>query len=116
VPPGATAAVDWTQAFLFPCLHGPRQQHGVTGPTDLVVGDGRDPDAGLDGWTFDPARGGLLGHDVRESGPTALTVRFRGGPGPRDRVRTVQVYELRPPYPEGAYVLELRRRKVSGSA
>ena len=62
-------------------------------------------------WTFEPERGGLLGHTHREADVTRLTTRFRDA---GDEVDDLWVLELRQPYPSDGYELIRRGETVSG--
>ncbi|WP_433784949.1 arabinosyltransferase domain-containing protein [Actinomycetospora sp. CA-101289] len=113
LPAGAAVGVAWQIRTYFPCLRQPRQQAGVTEPAVAAVAftSGGDPDGALTDWTFDPTRGGLLGHAQREGPGTTLTTRVRGV---GDEIDDVVVLDLRPPYDDGGYTLTRERRTVSG--
>lgn len=111
LPPDGAVGVAWQIKSLFPCLRQPRQQAGITEPAVAAVGFGVTPGAALGDWTFDPERGGLLGHAQREADVTLLTTRVRDV---GDQVDDVHIWEYREPYPADAYELIRNRRTVSG--
>ncbi|GAA4919368.1 4-amino-4-deoxy-L-arabinose transferase-like glycosyltransferase [Actinomycetospora succinea] len=114
LPAGAAVGLPWQIGFLFPCQRQPRQQAGITEPVVAAVGYGKDVDAALADWAYNPARGGLLGHAGREAPggePTQLTTRIRGV---GDEIDDVYVFDLRPPYPANGYDLTRERRTESG--
>ncbi len=111
LPAERAVGVAWQIRTLFPCLRQPRQQAGVTEPAVAAIGFGETPEAALGDWTFDPRRGGLLGHAEREGPGTVLTTRVRDV---GDEVDDLHVFDLRPPLPTGGYDLVRDRRTVPG--
>ncbi|GLZ46569.1 arabinosyltransferase [Actinomycetospora sp. NBRC 106375] len=111
-PATAPVGVSWAIRTLFPCLRQPRQQAGITEPAVGAIGFGSTPEQALQDWTFDPTRGGLLGHADREvGGATALITRVRDV---GETVDDVYVFDLRPPYRSNGYSLVRERQVVSG--
>lgn len=114
LPPDAAVGLPWQIGFLFPCQRQPRQQAGITEPVVAAVGYGETPGSALDGWAYDPGRGGLLGHAGREAPggePTLLTTRIRGV---GNEIDDVHVFDLRSPYPSDGYRLTRSREVVPG--
>ncbi|MFC5141798.1 arabinosyltransferase domain-containing protein [Actinomycetospora rhizophila] len=114
LPADAPVGLPWQIGFLFPCQRQPRQQDGITEPAVAAVAFGATVDDALADWTYDPGRGGLLGHAGREAPggePTLLTTRVRGV---GDAIDDVHVFDLRPPYPADGYDLTRDRRTESG--
>ncbi len=111
LPPDGPVGVAWQIKSHFPCLRQPRQENGVTEPAVAAIGFGATPGAALADWTFDPTRGGLLGHAEREADVTLLTTRVRDV---GDEVDDVHVWEYRQPYPADRYELVRDRETVSG--
>lgn len=112
LPPDAAVGIAWQIRTFFPCLRQPRKQDGITEPAAAAIAFGPTLDAALADWTFDPARGGLLGHAEREGPSRPLPTRVRDVGGEID---DVYVLDLRPPYPSGGYELTRDRRTVSGA-
>lgn len=111
LPPGGAVGVAWQIKSLFPCQRQPRQQAGITEPAVAAIGFGVTPGAALADWTFDPERGGLLGHAQREADVTLLTTRVRDV---GEQIDDVHVWEYRQPYPADGYELTRNRETVSG--
>ncbi len=111
LPRDGAVGVAWQMKFLFPCLRQPRQQAGITEPAVAAIGFGSTADGALADWTFDPTRGGLLGHAEREADVTLLTTRVRDV---GDVVDDIQVFGYRQPYPSGQYELIRGREVISG--
>ncbi|MDD7940972.1 arabinosyltransferase domain-containing protein [Actinomycetospora lutea] len=114
LPADAPVGLPWQIGFLFPCQRQPRQQDGITEPAVAAIAFGETPDAALGDWTYNPVRGGLLGHARREvprGEPTQLTTRVRGV---GDEIDDIHVVDLRPPYPATAYDLTRGRQTLPG--
>ena len=111
LPADAAVGIAWQIRSQFPCLRQPRKQAGITEPAVAAIGYGPTLERALDDWTFDPDRGGLLGHAEREGPGTLLTTRVREV---GDQVDDVYVIDLTPPYPDGGYALTRERHTVSG--
>ncbi|GAA4743851.1 arabinosyltransferase domain-containing protein [Actinomycetospora chibensis] len=109
--PDGAVGVAWQLKSLFPCQRQPRQANGITEPGIAAIGYGATPEAALGDWTWDPERGGLMGHAERESDVTLLTTRVRAV---GDDVDDVHVWDFREPYPSHAYELIRNRQTVSG--
>ncbi|PVZ09548.1 4-amino-4-deoxy-L-arabinose transferase-like glycosyltransferase [Actinomycetospora cinnamomea] len=112
LPSDGPVGVAWQMKALFPCQRQPRQQHGITEPAVAAIGFGPTPEAAFSDWTFDPNRGGLLGHAQREADVTLLVTRIRDV---GDEIDDIQVFDFRQPYPAGGYELSLDRRVVPGA-
>ena len=113
VPPGRPrpSGSPGRSKSLFPGVRQPRQQAGITEPASGAIAYGETPRDALADWTFEPERGGLLGHTHREAEVTRLTTRFRDA---GDEVDDLWVLEYRQPYPSDGYELIRRRETVSG--
>ncbi|MHC1561860.1 arabinosyltransferase domain-containing protein [Actinomycetospora sp. C-140] len=113
LPADGAVGVAWQIRPFFPCLRQPQQQGGITEPAVAAVGWGPTPDEALADWTYDPDRGGLLGHAEREAGgATLLSTRVRGV---GDQVDDVWLFDLRQPFPTGGYDLTRTREVVPGT-
>jgi hypothetical protein len=111
LPPDGAVGVAWQLKALFPCQRQPRQAAGITEPGVAGIGYGATPGGALADWTWDPERGGLMGHAERESEVTLLTTRVRDVGGD---VNDVHVWSFREPYRSDAYELIPNRQTVSG--
>ncbi|MDD7966356.1 arabinosyltransferase domain-containing protein [Actinomycetospora lemnae] len=111
LPPGGAVGVAWQIQSLFPCIRQPRQQDGITEPAVGAIGYGEDPEAALADWTFNPDRGGLLGHAQREAEVTLLTTRVRDV---GEDIDDVHVWRYTQPYPTDGYELLRDRTTVPG--
>ncbi|WP_328303424.1 arabinosyltransferase domain-containing protein [Actinomycetospora sp. NBC_00405] len=111
LPADRAVGVAWQMKSLFPGVRQPRQQAGITEPAAAAIAYGETPRNALADWTFEPERGGLLGHTHREADVTRLTTRFRDA---GDEVDDLWVLEYRQPYPSDGFELIRRRETVSG--
>lgn len=111
LPADRAVGVAWQMKSLFPGVRQPRQQSGITEPASGAIAYGETPRDALADWTFEPERGGLLGHTHREADVTRLTTRFRDA---GDEVDDLWVLAYRQPYPSDGYALLPRRETVSG--
>jgi hypothetical protein len=113
LPRDGTFTVQWENAFLFPCIHQPIQQNGVTQTMDGFLGYGETQDSALSDFTAKTDNGGIVGNAYREASVTELRTRFHDFPDVDDNV-LLMLFEN--PYPSGRYDLVPGSRTVSGSA
>ena len=73
LPADRPVGVAWQMKSLFPGVRQPRQQAGITEPASAAIAYGETPRDAVADWTFEPERGGLLGHAHREAQVTLLT-------------------------------------------
>jgi Mycobacterial cell wall arabinan synthesis protein/EmbC C-terminal domain/Arabinosyltransferase concanavalin like domain len=112
LPRDRTYTVAWENAFLFPCIHQPIQQNGVTQPMDGFLGYGETSGSALADFTAKPDNGGIVGNAYREADVTDLRTRFHDFPDVDDNV-ALMLFEN--PYPSGRYDLVRGSRVVSGA-
>ncbi|HEY2225754.1 arabinosyltransferase domain-containing protein [Actinomycetospora sp.] len=113
LPRDGVFSVNWENSFLFPCVHQPIQQNGITQTMDGFLGYGESTGSALADFQARTNAGGVVGNAYREADVTALPTRFRDFPDVDDNV-TVMFFEQ--PYRSGAYTLVPGSRTVSGSA
>jgi hypothetical protein len=112
LPRGGTYTVAWENAFLFPCIHQPIQENGVTQTMDGFLGYGETRDSALADFTAQPDNGGIVGNAYREADVTELRTRLHDFPDVDDNV-LLMLFEQ--PYPSGAYTMVPGARTVSGT-
>ncbi|MCD2193314.1 arabinosyltransferase domain-containing protein [Actinomycetospora endophytica] len=111
LPRENTYTVAWENAFLFPCIHQPIQQNGVTQTMDGFLGYGESQGSALADFSAQPDNGGIVGNAAREASMTTLKTRLRDFPDTDDNV-TLLLFQQ--PYPSGNYDLVPGSRTVSG--
>jgi hypothetical protein len=112
LPRDDTYSVNWENAFLFPCIHQPVQQNGITQPMDGFLGYGESRDSALADFQARTGSGGIVGNAYREADVKVLPTRFRDFPEVDDDV-TLMLFEN--PYPSGRYQLVRGSRVVPGN-
>ncbi len=112
LPRDGTYTVAWENAFLFPCIHQPIQQNGVTQTMDGFLGFGETSDSALADFSAKPDAGGIVGNAYREADVTQLRTRLHDFPDVDDNV-LLMLFEQ--PYPSGRYDLVPGSRTVSGA-
>ena len=112
LPRDGTYTVAWENAFLFPCIHQPIQQNGVTQTMDGFLGYGETADSALADFTAKPDNGGIVGNAYREAEVTTLRTRLHDFPDVDDNV-VLMLFDQ--PYPSGRYDLVPGSRMVSGA-
>jgi arabinosyltransferase C len=113
LPRDGTFTVQWENAVLFPCIHQPIQQNGVTQTMNGFLGYGETRGSALADFTAKPDSGGIVGNAYREANVTELRTRFHDFPDVDDNV-LLMLFEN--PYPSGRYDLVPGSRTVSGSS
>ncbi|HEY2193494.1 MAG TPA: arabinosyltransferase domain-containing protein [Actinomycetospora sp.] len=112
LPRTNTYTVAWENSFLFPCIHQPIQQNGVTQPMDGFLGYGETESYALADFIAKPDNGGIVGNAYREADVTELRTRLHDFPDVDDDV-FLMLFDQ--PYPTGRYDLVPGSRVVSGA-
>jgi arabinosyltransferase C len=112
LPHANTYTVAWENAFLFPCIHQPIQQNGITQTMDGFLGYGETEGSALADFTAKPDNGGIVGNAYREASVTELRTRLHDFPDVDDDV-FLMLFDQ--PYPSGRYTLVPGSRVVSGA-
>ncbi len=112
LPRTNTYTVAWENASLFPCIHQPVQQNGITQSMDGFLGYGETESSALTDFIAFPDSGGIVGNAYREADVTGLRTRLHDFPDVDDDVYLMLFDQ---PYPSGRYDLVPGSRVVSGA-